>query len=256
MTKKKVFLIVQAALCAALAVLCAAAAIRIYREGMALRASGDALAWIYTREKVAARFGPIAPVFFASLLMTVAGLALGVRDARSERPARDDEWTRNAVASRMRTPSAPMRRERDRQRIIRRGGRIACAACALPALLYVVRPAHFPEDATEAMLSALLRHTLPWIAAGIGCLAVAGTLLDRSFRRETEAARAQLASERNEAVAKPVAEPRADSRGAAMVRAILLAAAVAMIVAGACNGSLRDVLVKAVNLCTECVGLG
>ena len=32
--------------------------------------------------------------------------------------------------------------------------------------------------------------------------------------------------------------------------------ALAMIAAGVLNGGMRDVLVKAINLCTECVGLG
>lgn len=40
------------------------------------------------------------------------------------------------------------------------------------------------------------------------------------------------------------------------VRAALLAAAVVFILAGILNGSAFDVLVKAINLCTECVGLG
>ena len=37
---------------------------------------------------------------------------------------------------------------------------------------------------------------------------------------------------------------------------LLLIAAVGFIVAGVFNGSARDVLYKAVNICTECVGLG
>ena len=40
------------------------------------------------------------------------------------------------------------------------------------------------------------------------------------------------------------------------VRAALLAAAVVFILAGILNGSAFDVLAKAINLCTECVGLG
>ena len=42
----------------------------------------------------------------------------------------------------------------------------------------------------------------------------------------------------------------------ARIRLLVFAAAVAMIAAGIWNGSMRDVLIKAVNLCTECVGLG
>ena len=44
--------------------------------------------------------------------------------------------------------------------------------------------------------------------------------------------------------------------GNAALRRALLIAALILTVAGALNGSLRDVLYKAVNVCTECVGLG
>ena len=40
------------------------------------------------------------------------------------------------------------------------------------------------------------------------------------------------------------------------VRLLLLAVAVVFIVLGVMNGGLRDVLVKAINICTECIGLG
>ena len=40
------------------------------------------------------------------------------------------------------------------------------------------------------------------------------------------------------------------------VRVILLGAAVCFLVLGAINGGMRDVLIKAINICTECIGLG
>ncbi|MBR2699575.1 MAG: thioredoxin [Clostridia bacterium] len=51
---------------------------------------------------------------------------------------------------------------------------------------------------------------------------------------------------------KPAAQP--EKRGKA--QAVLIAAAVALIVLGIVNGSARDVLYKAIMICTECVGLG
>lgn len=39
-------------------------------------------------------------------------------------------------------------------------------------------------------------------------------------------------------------------------RLVLLAAAVVLIIFGIFNGGMRDVLVKAINICTECIGLG
>ncbi|MBQ6373294.1 MAG: thioredoxin [Clostridia bacterium] len=41
-----------------------------------------------------------------------------------------------------------------------------------------------------------------------------------------------------------------------MLQAIVIATAVVLIIAGIFNGSARDVLYKAITICTECVGLG
>jgi hypothetical protein len=64
-TEKKTFLIVQSVLCVLLCVLLAASAVSIYREGAARRAE-DPMASIYTREKTAEKFKPIAPLFFGA----------------------------------------------------------------------------------------------------------------------------------------------------------------------------------------------
>ena len=41
-----------------------------------------------------------------------------------------------------------------------------------------------------------------------------------------------------------------------IVKIALLVVAVIFIIAGIKNGSMEDTLIKAVNICTECVGLG
>lgn len=41
-----------------------------------------------------------------------------------------------------------------------------------------------------------------------------------------------------------------------VLRIALYAGAIALIIAGIANGGMRDVLVKAINICTECIGLG
>ena len=53
------------------------------------------------------------------------------------------------------------------------------------------------------------------------------------------------------AAAKPAAACRT-----AMLRGVLLVLALGLIVLGVLNGGLRDVFIKAANLCTECIGLG
>lgn len=44
--------------------------------------------------------------------------------------------------------------------------------------------------------------------------------------------------------------------GRNVIRVIIAAAAVVLIALGVMNGGMFDVLVKAINICTECIGLG
>ena len=46
------------------------------------------------------------------------------------------------------------------------------------------------------------------------------------------------------------------SRRVNIIRAALIVLAALLIVSGILNGGLRDVLYKAKNICTECIGLG
>ena len=47
-----------------------------------------------------------------------------------------------------------------------------------------------------------------------------------------------------------------NAKQAGILRAVLFVVAVVLIVFGIFNGGMRDVLVKAINICTECIGLG
>ena len=88
MKKKKVLLTIQSILCVILAVMLITAALGICREGLALKAS-DPLGWIYTREKVTAALSRILPIFVLSLVITAVSLALGIRDEKGQKPAKE-----------------------------------------------------------------------------------------------------------------------------------------------------------------------
>ena len=60
--------------------------------GAAAQAAGG---YIFTREKAGAALLPALPVLLASLVMTAAGLALGIRDENAEKPVRDEKLLRD-----------------------------------------------------------------------------------------------------------------------------------------------------------------
>ena len=98
----RLFLVIQSVLCILLAVLLIVAVIGIYREGSAAR-SENPLAAIFSREIVAKRFSPIAPLFFASVGSAVAGLILDAKDENGLKPVKGGKVENKATGERART---------------------------------------------------------------------------------------------------------------------------------------------------------
>ena len=157
MDRKKVLLYVQAALCVLWVVLMAAAAIVIYRDGLAYQAQGHPEAWIFTREKAVSAFLRYLPVLLLAVAANIACVIMGARDEKQDKPVADPE-------------------------------------------------------------------------------------LISLYKKERETA----ASEDAESKVKKLQIARI---------AVLVVAAI-FVIAGILNGSMEDMLIKAVNICTECVGLG
>ena len=237
MTEKKLYLILQSVLCVLLVVLLSVSAVSIYREGKALKAE-DPMASIYTREKAAEKFKPIAPLFFGAIGMTVAGWVLAVKDENADKPVKDAELTRNLTVARVAEPSDAMKTEQSKQKKLFWSGWALFLLCMVPIGIYLSNGDHFPGENLEAMIASLAVHIFPWIVLGLGCLAISSVLQEKSMLRETEAAQARIKEEK-EAGIRPEPKP-----------------AVVFIVLGVYNGSAKAVLTKAANICTECVGLG
>ena len=251
MTREKAYLIVQSVICVLLAALLAAAAVGIYREGE-IRTAENPQEPVYTREIVLDRLAGIAPLFFLAAGLTAAGLILGVRD--KEKAAKDAEWTRDLAVSRVREPSDAMIREQKFRKKTRFAGWAVFAACMVPIAVFLADTGNFPGfEGLERMFHALLRVSVPCTVLGLCALAIASLVCDKSFLRETEAAKARLKEEEEEA-ARPV--PGEKARPPRFIRTALIAAAVLLIIAGVFNGSAFDVLIKAITICTECIGLG
>ena len=258
MKKSKTLLWIQSALCILTAALFAITAIGIYRDGMARRAE-DPAAQIYSPEIVAERAAPGLVMLAASVAATVACVVMGVRDESAEKPIRDTETVRDLTASRVAEPNEAMKKERALQQKLLCGGWAAAALCMVPIVLYIANPAHFAEsDAAglEHMLAALVGHILPWTVLAFACLTVSTLLRERSMQRETAAASERAREEKAAGLAPAPKAKTAAGKGKNAARAAILALAVIFIIAGIHNGGMKDVLIKAINICTECVGLG
>ena len=278
MAKNKIFLWIQTALCVLIAVLLASSAVRIFIDGSAYQAAGHPSEWIYTREKAAAALMPILPLFLLSFAMTVYGLVKGIEDEEADKPVQDVERTRDLVCARVAQPSEEMAKERGLQKKLLLGGWIGFAVCMIP-ILYITNGAHFALTDAEGLdhsILSMIAYVVPWTVLGLACLVVTTVLQGRSMQREADAATALMkeaaaakAAQAASADAPAAKAPAAAKAGAPLyntspetarrrilIRRVLLVAAVIFVVLGVQNGSMKDVLVKAIRICTECVGLG
>ena len=104
-------------------------------------------------------------------------------------------------------------------------------------------------DITFSMKQAML-VLLPCLAAAFGYSLFAQHQGEQSLLREIELMKQAV----REAPAKEIPSPTTDNIN--VLRAVLLLAAVALLMVGYFTGGTGDVLTKAINICTECVGLG
>ena len=233
-------------LCLALA----ATAVLTYREGLARRAaSGAATEPIFTRDIAATRLKALLPVTLLWLAGLMAALAAGAHP--EDKPVTD-----NALAARLlraRRESTPdARREADIRRRVHGICRGLAALCAVPALACLLNRAHFTDWDLETVMGALLTRLLPWLSLALAALLADAALTERSLRRELVALKTAPGAE-----ARRI--PLTGTRPTGPIRALrwaLFGVAAALIALGVQNGGLNDVLVKAINICTECIGLG
>ena len=254
MDRKKALRAVVTALTLALCAALCLSVLKLYGEGMARRAALSSSAEpVFTREGVADQLRLVAPVAGLWAVSVLAAAIAGARAPARPRAAADSERMRDLLrAFAAETPEAALREERARRRLRAVLG-AALTLCVIWALVWLLNGTAFADADPEAAMGALTRRLLPPVAIAFAALMGEAWLGESSLRREIAALKgARRAAERR---AAPVPALREGS-GRAVLRLVLIGAAAALLVLGVSNGGLRDVLVKAVNICTECIGLG
>jgi len=98
---------------------------------------------------------------------------------------------------------------------------------------------------TRDRVAEAVAPVLPLVAVSL-CMTAGGLLL--GIRDENE--KKPVKSVKNTPVKAD------DAKKVRTVRIVILSAAGLFIILGLFNGSAKDVLIKAINICTECIGLG
>ncbi len=234
-----------------------------------LASGGD----IYTRQVVGQRLSLLVIPVSLWFLTAVGAFVLSVLYPTAETRKKQGD----AAALRRLKKRIPMgesaeflaeKQRFDRYRLIRvlawSVAALFTAASAILAIVYLARTSHFAAADVTAEILSLVKHVLPWVG-GSFVLLVAATAADYLTVRPMLASAKKLvvlgkgAPLRMRAGAgktERALEGLRSEKTLLVVRCVLLAAAVALILWGVFNGGATDVLIKAINICTECIGLG
>ena len=230
-----------------------AACLAIYRSGPN---PGDQP---FTREVVAAHFAPIALPVWLSVGVAALGFVLKPLLPAPAAPKADvtavvlnNRAARTDLTACPAELTAAVEKER-RLRRVHTG--IAYGLLAVGAILflcYALNVNHFDKSAISPAMVAAMWVLLPCMGVPFAYGVFAAYWNRGSEKREL----ALLKQAPAEAVSPAPAEKAADGRWVALTRRCVLCVAVALLLFGFITGGWMDVLTKAINICTECIGLG
>ena len=246
----RVIKIIQTLLCVAYVVFMSVQVIVIFNTGTAAR-TVNPRTQIYTPEIAADALLKGLPVLVAAAIVTVIAAVLGIRN--NEKPYNDLAIIRDLAVSLIKEPTVEMKAERAKQKKLHIGGWAGFTLSMLPIVLYMTNSNNFEKNdyqGLEQVIFSMLVFILPWTLIGIGILAVAFILEDKSIKKETDLAKS---CEKKAAEKQPV---KKCSKAVLIVRCALLVISVIFIILGINNGGANAVLTKAITICTECIGLG
>lgn len=232
--------------------------------------SGKGTGEIYTQAIVATRIKAfIAPMVLLILAIIAGGICFPLYGVKAKRRSED---TLKKLQSHM--PTGGEGEEFDAAKksydkiakirlIVWICALAATLACVIASLCYICNVANFPATDITAEIFALTKNVLPCVIVAFVVIIAAAIFNGIASEKQLTALKAMIKHGNRETVQKeqPAAvkvakEVAAHKATLWSVRGVIFAIAFSFLIAGIVNGGAHDVLVKAINICTECIGLG
>lgn len=237
----------------------------------------------FTREIVLERLNRIAPAFWIWVVMVAAGFIIWEVFAVSYKraPLKDDCYALRRLKKRM--PQKVGESGLASLKAVKRGELInlivkLCAAALCLAgvaygIAYLATSANFPKTDVNGEMLNMAAHLAPCVFAALLILCGVTLYLSISAKKQLPHVKQIIASAKadekngveavyvtgNTAVADLYGRWKALSNHKYFILGVRIAIAVfavTFIILGIVNGNMRAILIKAINICTECIGLG
>ena len=146
-----------------------------------------------------------------------------------------------------------------KERIFRKRIKIACATvcalCLAVSLIYFLNTSNFPGTDITSEVAYSMVFLIPCAVIAMGSLLTYYIFSESSLKKEADEVKKALTVSKFEGK-MPKAVLKSSSKKIMISRIVIISIAVLFIIIGACTGGAGSVLYKAINICTECVGMG
>ena len=134
---------------------------------------------------------------------------------------------------------------------------VSLVILSIPCFVYLFNPAHFTKDG-DLMIEAgtMVLNILPWYLLGTGALIAYKVYTNVSYNNEINHIKSILSLSQNNKRPVIVKPSQLNKKAVTTLRIVVFTVAITFIITGIINGGAADVLKKAINICTECIGLG
>lgn len=207
----------------------------------------------FSRENISLELIRLVPLFVGYIVVLALAVLFGKNEGSAQTSLGISPQNRLLLLKRgLGTLPEKAEREERHRRVLKWLLAAALALFSVPCLAYLLSGDNFSSWELEEVMSALVLRLSPWLTAAFVSAAAVAYICDASIKREIAVLK-ESNVEKEGAAAPDVPENSGRLR---LSRAIILVIAVLFITLGVLNGGMNDVLIKAINICTECIGLG
>ena len=224
----------------------------------------------FNPDSISAAFAKIQVPVYVTLGAVAVGIVLRLIFPEEKKKAKitvDQRMTLRRLEKRLlRAGISPATPAAKRERRLRRAWWIAAlllsATLFIPTALFVFDPAHFTLTSFNTDMAAAALRLIPAFLLATAVVVAATYLCRTSYAREIDLAKKELAAAPKDTAKTADTQPTDGGRQGKrhlvlpIVRLAILVLGVVFIILGIFNGGMADVLYKAINICTECIGLG
>lgn len=214
----------------------------------------------YSRQAVSEAFRPISAPVYACLILVLGGIVLDLAmpsAKKREKPEKNHGFILQQLQAKadLCAGTPELRQQIDKLQKKRRMYKWIRAALIVISgtvfLVYALDSSHYHQTEINNSMIRAMWVLLPCFAVGFGYGVFASFRIASGIQKEISLLR-QLPA----AKGKTEIPQKTSDKAVGIARTAFLVLAVALSVYGFCTGGTMDVLTKAVNICTECIGLG